>query len=144
MFLGRIIRATGHSELSVIRPSWLTKIFLLGDVFCFLIQAAGAGLLAKSDATSSQKDLGKYSILAGLILQLLLFGFFVFVAAIFHMRAHKAEGTTKAVSRFQWRKYLFMLYGTSGLITVRNLFRVAEYAMGGMYGHYCYLLLKTN
>ncbi|KAF9694699.1 hypothetical protein EKO04_007514 [Ascochyta lentis] len=130
MFLGRIIRATGYARSSIIRPTLVTKIFLGGDILCFLVQAAGAGMLAKTDASQSTKDTGKIVILAGLIIQLFVFGFFVVVAAIFHFRARKVEGSKGLMQEFDWQRYLFMLYAVSGLITVRNVFRVAEYAMG--------------
>jgi heme/copper-type cytochrome/quinol oxidase subunit 2 len=133
MFLGRIVRATAHTKASIVRPTWLTKIFLGGDILCFLVQAVGAAMLAKTDATQSMRDLGKYVVLAGLIIQLFVFGFFIVVAVVFHLRARKAEGSKGASQTFNWQRYLFMLYAVSGLITVRNVFRVAEYAGGGAY-----------
>lgn len=41
MTLGRIMIVTGGDKYSIIRRSWLTKIFVFGDVICFLIQAGG-------------------------------------------------------------------------------------------------------
>lgn len=132
MFMGRLVLASGHTKASIIRPTWLTKIFLGGDILCFLVQAAGASFLVKTDASQSTKNLGKYIILAGLVIQLIVFGFFLVVAAIFHLRAGKAErleiGTVKM---FNWQKYMVTLYIVSGLVTVRNIFRVAEYVTGG-------------
>lgn len=133
MFLGRIVLATGYNEASIVRPKWLTKIFLGGDILCFLVQALGAGSMAKTDASKETKERGKFIILGGLILQLFVFGFFLVVAAIFHARARKA----KEISGFQWRKYMFMLYVASGLITIRNIFRVVEYVQGRKYKHHC-------
>ncbi|KAJ4366029.1 hypothetical protein N0V95_000255 [Ascochyta clinopodiicola] len=130
MFLGRLVRATGYTRASIIRPTWMTKIFLGGDILCFLVQAAGAAMLAKTDASKSTKDLGKIVVLAGLIIQLFVFGFFVVIAAVFHVQAKKVEGSKALAQGFDWQRYLFMLYAVSGLITIRNAFRVAEYAMG--------------
>ncbi|CAN9286875.1 unnamed protein product [Alternaria alternata] len=131
MFMGRLVLASGYTKASIIRPTWLTKIFLGGDILCFLVQAAGASFLVKTDASQSTKNLGKYIILAGLVIQLIVFGFFLVVAAIFHLRAGKAErleiGTVKM---FNWQKYMVTLYIVSGLVTVRNIFRVAEYVTG--------------
>lgn len=42
MVLGRIIRLTGGERHSMIRPSWLTKIFVVGDVLSFFVQSGGA------------------------------------------------------------------------------------------------------
>lgn len=41
MVLGRIIRLTGGERHSLIRPSWLTKIFVVGDVLSFFVQSGG-------------------------------------------------------------------------------------------------------
>jgi hypothetical protein len=41
MVLGRIIRLTGGERHSMIRPSWLTKIFVIGDVLSFFVQSSG-------------------------------------------------------------------------------------------------------
>jgi hypothetical protein len=133
MFMGRIILASGHTKACIIRPTWLTKIFLGGDILCFLVQAAGASMLVKADASQSTRDLGKYVVLVGLIIQVLVFGFFLIVAALFHLRAKRVEETKGQLRMFHWQKHLFTLYAASGLITVRNLFRVAEYVMGGMH-----------
>jgi hypothetical protein len=41
MGLGRIIELVGGSSLSLIRRSWMTKIFVGGDILSFFLQAAG-------------------------------------------------------------------------------------------------------
>jgi len=41
MCLGRIIRATEGQHLSPIKPSWLTKMFVAGDVLGLGVQGAG-------------------------------------------------------------------------------------------------------
>ena len=52
MVLGRIIRLTGGERHSLIRPSWLTKIFVVGDVLSFFVQSGG-----KSDLDIGQVGL---------------------------------------------------------------------------------------
>ena len=49
MELGRIVLMTGGDTVLFIRRTWLTKIFVTGDVICFLLQAGGAGLLSTGD-----------------------------------------------------------------------------------------------
>ena len=44
MILGRIIRLLNAGSASLIRPSWLTKIFVTGDVLSFFIQSGGMEL----------------------------------------------------------------------------------------------------
>lgn len=41
MVLGRLIRLLGADSHSLIRPKWLTKVFVLGDVLSFLAQGGG-------------------------------------------------------------------------------------------------------
>lgn len=41
MILGRIIRLLNGASNSLVRPSWLTKIFVTGDVVSFLMQSGG-------------------------------------------------------------------------------------------------------
>ena len=114
----------------MIRPNWLTKIFVIGDVVCFLIQALGASILSNADDKKS-KDRGQNIILVGLIVQIIVFGLFMIVGLVFHLRVRKRPAGKTVSCNFNWQKYLFMLYTTSIMITVRNLFRVFEYAMGG-------------
>lgn len=41
MVLGRLVRLLGAESYSMIRPKWLTKVFLLGDLLSFLSQSGG-------------------------------------------------------------------------------------------------------
>lgn len=79
MTLGRIMRGLGpKGEMcSIIKIRWLTTIFVVGDVFAFLIQASGAGMMAAGDDPS----LGENAVIGGLLIQIIFFGLFV-VAAI--------------------------------------------------------------
>ncbi|CAN9404379.1 unnamed protein product [Alternaria sp. RS040] len=129
MFLSRIVHGAGGVANSIVRPKWLTRIFVGGDVLCFLAQAVGGAILAGSDSKKGS-DLGKAVILTGLCLQMVIFGFFVVVAAVWHKRMNQENDEKLGAISLDWRKYLTMLYAVSGIITVRNLFRVIEYAMG--------------
>ncbi|KAH8637489.1 RTA1 like protein [Alternaria alternata] len=127
MILGRLIRRTDSAEYSLIRVNWLTKIFVGGDILCFLIQAGGAGMLVSANDKDGFKR-GENIILGGLILQILIFGFFVVVASIWHVRLQK--GPTASSADIPWTKLIWFLYAASVCITIRNLCRVIEYAMG--------------
>ncbi|KAH6618831.1 RTA1 like protein-domain-containing protein [Boeremia exigua] len=129
MFLGRLIQATGCAHYSMIRPTRLTKIFVGGDVLCFLIQAVGTAILAGSDSKKGS-DLGKAVILTGLCLQMAIFAFFVVIAAVWHRRVSALGSEKPQIGQWNWLRYQNMLYIVSGIITLRNLFRVIEYAMG--------------
>ena len=70
MTLSRLILSLNASHLSPIRPSRLTKAFLLGDVLSFSIQGNSASLTFKK---KTQK-VGEGMIVAGLLVQIISFG----------------------------------------------------------------------
>ena len=127
MILGRLIVRTGSTSYSIVRSNWLTKIFVIGDILCFFVQSGGAAMLVKAKDTDSVQR-GENIILAGLILQILMFAFFVVVAAKWHSRLAKTP--TAKSTEIRWMKYIWLLYAASALITVRNFCRAVEYALG--------------
>lgn len=138
MTLGRIIRGLGPvaEQYSLIRVSRLTKFFVWGDVFAFLVQGNGAGIMA---AGEDMGTIGKNVVIAGLVIQIMFFGFFVIAAIVFHRRFSAAGPTVEdglsgnglVESReFPWEGMMHMLYGTSALILTRCIFRIVEYIMG--------------
>ncbi|KAK8239599.1 RTA1 like protein-domain-containing protein [Phyllosticta capitalensis] len=129
MILGRVILLTDGEHLSLIRKRWLTKFFVIGDVFAFLIQCLGAAMLASAESKSKQQT-GENIIIIGLAVQLAFFGFFIIVAAIFHMRMNKSPTDASCRPEIRWRYYLLALYAASSFILVRCLFRLIEYIQG--------------
>ncbi|CAG8983345.1 hypothetical protein HYALB_00000512 [Hymenoscyphus albidus] len=127
MILGRMIAHTKAESLAPIRRTWLTKIFVLGDVFSFLVQAGGGGLLAQA----SSQNTGKKIVIAGLFIQIVMFGVFMITSGILHRRLSSTP--TNASLSTPWRKYMYSLYFASALILVRSIFRVAEF-LGGQTG----------
>jgi len=127
MILGRIITRIEAEHHSMIRPNWLTKIFVAGDVLSFLMQSAGGGIMAKQDRDSAK--LGQRIILGGLFVQILFFGFFMAVAIVFHLRLRKNPTQASGVDT-KWRTLLIALYVASTLILMRSGFRVIEYLQG--------------
>ena len=74
--------------------------------------------------------LGENVIIAGLVVQILFFGFFVVVSVIFHKRII-ANPTAESLScTVSWKRYLFVLYFASVMIMVRCIYRVVEYIQG--------------
>ena len=83
-----------------------------------------------SSKSQSQMKLGENMIIVGLVVQVLFFGFFAVVAIIFHKRI-STHPTTKSVGlSVPWKRFLFVLYAASGLILIRCLYRIVEYAQG--------------
>ena len=124
MILGRLIRAIRAEHLSMIPVNWLTKIFVIGDVLSFTIQAGGGGLQSAGLKTF---QIGEKIIVSGLFVQIVMFTFFIITAGIFHSRITKSPPVTTKVP---WRRHLFVIYVTGGLILIRSVFRVVEYLQG--------------
>ncbi|KAJ9353633.1 RTA1 like protein-domain-containing protein [Paecilomyces variotii] len=125
MELGRIIVLVGGERHSLIRVSWLTKIFVSGDVLSFLMQASGAGILVQGN-----QGTGNGVILGGLFVQIIFFCFFVCSALTFQRRLSKTPTEQSEAGYIPWRKHMNALYAASVLILIRSVFRVAEYAEG--------------
>jgi hypothetical protein len=128
MVLGRIIRRLDAEEYAIIRTKWLTKVFVIGDVLSFFVQSGGAGMQAQGNVDSF--NLGKNIVIAGLIIQIIIFGFFVVVTGLFHVRINKLPTGASVDSSLSWRKHMYTMYFCSAIILLRNLIRVIEYAQG--------------
>ncbi|KAG6363809.1 hypothetical protein INS49_008912 [Diaporthe citri] len=140
MILGRlIVRVPSGPSCSLIRPSWLTKTFVIGDVFSFLLQASGGGMMAME----GKADLGQNILLVGLFVQIVMFGLFVVAAVAFHVRCGRmlavsgaygsgatGPGDRSTPNGIPWLQVLYMLYAVSLLIMARSIFRVIEYILG--------------
>lgn len=127
MVLGRLIRSVHGERFSIVHPSRMTKLFVLCDLLTLNVQANGAGLTANKKL----QKVGEYIVVAGLFLQLAVFGFFVAAAVIFHVRMGRYVVKESALRPdVPWRQGLKMLYACSMLIIVRSIFRVIEYLMG--------------
>jgi hypothetical protein len=74
--------------------------------------------------------IGQKVVVGGLLLQILFFGCFVFVAVLFQLRIRKAPTPQSQSALIPWRKHLGALYAASILILIRSVFRVAEFIQG--------------
>lgn len=79
---------------------------------------------------SFSKTAAESIILAGLAIQIVLFGLFCVTAVVFHVRMRNWPSAESVKAGVTWQRTLGMLYGSSGLIMVRSVFRVIEYALG--------------
>ncbi|KAL6918978.1 hypothetical protein FSHL1_002959 [Fusarium sambucinum] len=125
MVYSRIVRAVGGESCSLISVRKTTRLFVIGDFITFNIQGNGGGLLANEKLANA----GKIIVIIGLIAQVILFLAFVACCVVFHrrFRVHLRQSHTPVEVR--WEAYLNMLYVTSALILVRNIFRVVEFVM---------------
>lgn len=127
MELARIVHMIEGDKALFIRRTWLTRIFVCGDVLSFLMQASGAGLLATGNDANAQNT-GEGVIVGGLFAQIVFFGLFVITAMIFHIRQSKRP--TALAHERPWKKHMTGLYIVSILIFVRSIVRVVEYLQG--------------
>ena len=89
--------------------------------------------MANSSMTEAQRQLGANLVTASLCLQAALFGAFGLLAAQFQIRATKARVLTKDL-----RTVLYVLYVSATIVTIRCIYRLAEYIEGEL-SVACYL-----
>ncbi|KAJ5880674.1 Protein RTM1 [Penicillium subrubescens] len=130
MTLGRVIVALNCHQYSVVPVRFLTKIFVVGDVISFLLQCGGGGYMAAGSL--SAMNIGANIVIGGLAIQLLFFGFFVIVSAVFHWRVKRNSRNISHCLEHskKWEPIMWALYAACFLILVRSIFRVAEFVEG--------------
>ncbi|KAJ5737664.1 uncharacterized protein N7483_002789 [Penicillium malachiteum] len=151
MTLGRIVVKLGAEEKFIIPVWFLTKIFVIGDVVSFLLQCGGGSFMAVG--TLSAMSTGANIVVGGLVVQLLFFGFFVYLSASLHWRMkrrpqynHVCESVRsygiESKGQITWESLMWAIYVASLLILVRSVFRVVEFVEGndGFIMHREYLL----
>ncbi|KAB8227667.1 hypothetical protein ETB97_012168 [Aspergillus alliaceus] len=123
MVYGRIVQCTRRPELSIISPTRVTKVFVVGDVLAFILQCSGGGMMAISGLGS----IGEKLLVFGLFVQLLFFGFFLFVSVKFALRIRR---TPSKVMEGPWKTLLYILYAMAALIIFRCVYRIVEFVQG--------------
>ena len=74
--------------------------------------------------------IGDYIIVAGLIIQVLMFAGFMWCCLSFNRKFSAHIAQKGEASQVPWQACLNMLYATSMAILVRNIYRVVEFIMG--------------
>lgn len=131
MLYSRIVRAVHGEPHSPISLRWATRIFIAADLTCLNVQSAGGGLLGNDDARTVQ--IGTDIIIAGLVLQIVVFVGFMWCCVVFHRRFRRRVHCTRAVPGPEvvpWATNLWVIYATSMAVLFRNVYRVVEFAMG--------------
>ncbi|GAA97226.1 uncharacterized protein L969DRAFT_14685 [Mixia osmundae IAM 14324] len=158
---GRLIRQI-NGNVSLINPRKVTRIFVASDIFTFLVQGAGGGLIASGSST------GQIIFLVGLAGQGASYALFCVLFVSAHIRIVRARRRTtfsneKAGSQATlanhdgddapavqptaydqpfWTVFA-CLYATSVPILIRSVYRVIELAVGYngvLYNHEKYFL----
>lgn len=127
MTLGRIVRNARGEKHAIVSPRWLTAIFLTGDILALAVQGSAAGLMVVAEYAKVAQGVA----IAGLIIQIVVFGLFWVTSWVFHVRMRRDSVASCAVPpELQWEQAMRMLYGVSALIMLRSIFRVIEFVMG--------------
>lgn len=74
--------------------------------------------------------LGSHIALGALLLQIMIFGFFIVVSLVFHRRLRARPSNQSHDPSLPWEKFLYILYITSAFIMIRSVVRVAEFIEG--------------
>lgn len=93
----------------------LTPIFVTFDILSFIVQGNGSAIASSGNWTGPKEKIGRYTLIGGLLLQLVAFGLFLAVFGRFHMLANRfavAEAPTG------WRKVVTSVYISSVCIMV--------------------------
>ncbi|CED85557.1 RTA-like protein [Phaffia rhodozyma] len=131
VLLGRLVRHLGMGKHLLIKAQKTTIIFVGSDVLTFLVQAGGGGLA--SSKSSSTSNIGSKVFLVGIILQMISFILFTFLALDFGFKIYKHEPQLWSApdkNTRRWKHlYYAMLWTCVGFI-VRSTFRTAELSQG--------------
>ncbi|KAJ5447369.1 RTA-like protein [Penicillium cf. griseofulvum] len=125
MVLGRVIRSFGAEHLASMTPRKITVIFVLNDVLTFCTQLGGAGVQVTGDP--NVMAIGKKVVLAGLIFSLVVFAFFIWIAATLHRRLQKTPTDLLIMNEIHWRRYMLALYIACFALMLRNLVRTVQF-----------------
>ncbi|KZF22975.1 RTA1-domain-containing protein [Xylona heveae TC161] len=128
MTLSRLVRALDAVRYSLVRISWVSKIYILIDIACLVLQVMGTVTQAYGGAGEQQKAIKL--ITGGLVFQLIAFVVFILLALRVHFRLNREPTLISAHPRVQWRRSFWALYVCSTLVLVRNLVRILEFNQG--------------
>ncbi|KAH6614725.1 hypothetical protein B0J18DRAFT_306392 [Chaetomium sp. MPI-SDFR-AT-0129] len=118
--LGRILYyAPYHSP---IHPGRVISTFAFISFVIEVLNGNGVAYSANQSLAASQQDLGRNLLKTALVLQLVVLALFVLLAATFHRRCLRA-----GLRNPNLLNALYTLYASTALLTVRTIFRVAEY-----------------
>ncbi|QRV86327.1 RTA1-like protein [Ceratobasidium sp. AG-Ba] len=122
MIFGRIMAYVG-SEHGLVGHNLITKIFVGADIAAILTQATGGSILSGNGGISTIK-LGRIILIAGLVLQVVSFGIFMFIAVAFDVKTRRSMGDKMGVIR----PLMWAFYVSATLIIIRSIYRTIEFS----------------
>jgi hypothetical protein len=87
MFLARLRISVGGEEYFPVRVQRLPKTFVAGDIVSFFVQASGSSMAA----TAKMADKSKSIVIFGLMVQIVVFGFFMVTSVVFEKRMRRGS-----------------------------------------------------
>ncbi|KAF9788001.1 RTA1 like protein-domain-containing protein [Thelephora terrestris] len=119
---GRLISYVG-AEHSIINPGKVARIFVISDVFTFLLQAGGSAIRTSAKTAKT----GQTIVLVGLAAQAISYSFFSVLLIKSHLSI-KSSGTPPMGKSYI--TLIWVLYFSSAFIFIRCIYRVVEFAQG--------------
>lgn len=114
MIVARLVHfAVPQRRVAGISAQWLAKVFIIFDVMCFIIQAAGGGMLASDDANTSK--LGQHTYMVGIGIQLGCVLVFLVIHSLFYRefclnaRIGRPETRTRWIKPLCWVVYIVLI-----------------------------------
>ncbi|KAA8651149.1 hypothetical protein EYZ11_009425 [Aspergillus tanneri] len=137
MTLGRLIHFFIPSQrLGGIAAKRYGQLFVCLDIVAFIVQGAGAGMTSNVDNSDDEIMRGVHIYMGGIGLQELFILVFVGLAIHLHRRLVCMERAlqldVEKLNRnmMNWRWLFYAIYTALGMITVRIVFRLCQYADG--------------
>ncbi|KAJ8112561.1 hypothetical protein OPT61_g5097 [Boeremia exigua] len=126
MSLKRVVNALDANDYAPISMRWVSKLFVLFDVGCFVSQIAGSAM--RADIETQQT--GTTLVMAGLITQVVIFFIYITLTASVHVRLNRNPTNLSDHAALSWRRIMWNLYFVSGLFLIRNFIRIIEFKQG--------------
>jgi len=111
--------------LSPLHPGRILTTFIGVDFLIELMVANGAAKAANTSTSAAEQQAGAILIKTALILQACTFAAYVAILIVWHTRAKRANLMTANL-----RKVVAVMYASAALISVRCIYRIAEYFEG--------------
>jgi hypothetical protein len=118
--LGRILYYTPH--LAPIHPGRVLTTFAAISAVVEALSGNGASLSSNQSAPQQTQDTGHALLKAALLMQIFVIVAFMTLAGVFHVRCKRA-----GIQSAKLYGPLTTLYISTGLVTVRTIYRIVEY-----------------
>ncbi|KAG4029822.1 hypothetical protein MFRU_014g01200 [Monilinia fructicola] len=130
MVMGRMVwNHTTEAKIWKISAWRFGLYFVILDIVAFLVQIFGAASASSDDASTDEVLQGLHVYMAGVGIQQLFIFVFLYFAFKFHQTL-RAQSRQNIHYPRQARSLLYALYAVIVLITIRIVFRLAEYSQG--------------